>query len=298
MKKISALLAFFLPLSCLAQGSLSSTAFFEKMNAQGISFMMLPQYDEIAVDSSVRVKYDFAVIDPSKKIQVLYKVNKYPTGENIMVKPELLYRGATTALVMNISQNANGKIESLQDKSVKNDFNADWGMQGVFKNATGSLHKDAKEVFMISYAKSNRAMVYVFYLFDEKPDQASFSKVLRDTYTALRFSDSTTIHPRTAADMRRSREERKADFYKDSLHVNDEQLQKLLEADKKYSEEFAAILKEKYPPAQRATKVKWARENQESLFKTILTPEQFENWKRIETARDARLRSALLRNNN
>jgi hypothetical protein len=158
-------------------------------------------YKEIQLDTTLAIKYDYAILDTIQHCEIRYKIipltelnklQKDTTIKMVTVGQDIIYKSALQALYFDISQNPNSLIsyQGFPDQAVKNDFNADIGGQVVLESKT-DFCKDCKKIYAISYYKKDKAIVFVFYLISNVDNSAmnAFSQLLINTYKVIKFKE-------------------------------------------------------------------------------------------------------------
>jgi hypothetical protein len=121
----------------------------------------------------------FAIRSREEDLQIRYFLQPWNENDPFATTPHV----ATFRLLTNLATNADeAVISAIQPtkKSLKEDFNADWGMIYFFQPKAG--FSDLPNCRLLALYKEGKGTVFVFYLFKDPGNEA-----LDTRYLALRF---------------------------------------------------------------------------------------------------------------
>lgn len=168
--------------------------FFEKLKAYELAWNMPAAFNKRSIDSSLHVKYDYAISDAANQLEVRYKIIpikgdiKGSSGKEVKVtNQELIFKSTVAAFVKDIAgSNARFPYQPLPTASVSRDFNADAGGQVLAKSSGTDFGKGYKNIYVVSFYKHDKAIVLISYLFNDL-DKAKLNALVTQTYKAVSF---------------------------------------------------------------------------------------------------------------
>jgi len=243
MKKIGVFVIVFLSLasSSNCQSFYNRDVFFSKISSLGLSFTQSRDYKEVKIDTSKGIAYDYALSDPQNLCEIRYKIIPIATKQ---INPNLFFKSNVVGFCFDLTKDLKVKLHDFPSDAVKNDFNADFGLEGYLVPKV-PFANGFKNIYIISYYKTGRAIIYVFYLFNVFK-QPEFGRIVKESYKAIRFfekieNNTNKIVSPPMQNISPTNFTNHLKFYKDSLHLSDEKANSLMAIDKKYSNLAAEI---------------------------------------------------------
>ncbi len=130
---------------------------------------------------SIRVRknrlrsYDMAMRSKNKKLEIRYAISPYQ-GQDLEVPPHLNCVSVASSVATN-NQDALITVHRIDSSFLAEEYNADWGATVFFRpKKEFSKRKHCK--MLVLYA-TQKASVYIFYLFDEPDEQSDYPSLLR-----------------------------------------------------------------------------------------------------------------------
>lgn len=175
-------IATFLPLDTQAQQVALSEEFNELL-ARVDADVILPveaAYRDIRPLKNRWMDYDFSIRSRKEKMEIRYKVLPFKKENRTFYAPHVKAMQVMMQVATN-DQEAVVSALSLSEKSLKEDYRADWGKLFTFQPKEEFSNKQTCQ--MITLFREGRGMVFLFFLFNRPPSQLNYR------HLALSFAD-------------------------------------------------------------------------------------------------------------
>lgn len=160
----------------------------------GMNITIPDGFTETKVIPNDDMEYDYAIKYPDRDFELRYAIRPilYKTYANDTIRKEIegqrLFRNASygmilETIILNITGGKEYQCHAFDKKSVKTEFNADWGATSFLELNSG-FGKGYKYCMIVTIHKDNVADAYYFYLSNTK---ANFSANMDPLFHTLKF---------------------------------------------------------------------------------------------------------------
>jgi len=273
-----------------AQAGPDKDRFVRKAHSCHMAFSDAAGYREVKVDTSLNIRYDYALADPQGSFEIRYKINPAAGGlarpDADAKKQDALYKSNLMAICFDITRTQKMSYQPFPREYMKSAVNADMGGRALLQGGS-TFSKGFQHVYMLTFYKTNIGQIFVFYLFNGQ-DTAALGKVVKETGTQLKFFPTAATAPGASAPGKRSpaEEDRLGKFYIDSLHATRLQADSLVAINERYAAwgqqvktDASMEKKDKISALQALVR------QRDAMYRKILSPAQYEAWKKMKKAR-------------
>ena len=173
--------AALLPCDLAGQVKLSES-FMAELEHSGIEFIspVEGRYKAKAAHRNPYLDYQFAIRSRKEKIEIRYFIDPQDRDDLMSASPH----AAVMRMVLSLATNDQDAIISnlsIGEKTLREDFNADWGKMAIFQPK--HAFSEYTHCKMLALFKENAGMAYIFFLFDKN------SREVDNRFVALRFQE-------------------------------------------------------------------------------------------------------------
>lgn len=185
-------LAFFLIFSVFIANTSSAQRVelsneFNQLLAEIDAHLILPveaDYKDIRPFKNRWMDYDFSIRSRREKMEIRYKILPFQKETRLFYAPHVKAMQVVMQVATN-DQEAVVSTISLSEKSLKEDFRANWGKLFTFQPKEEFSRKQTCQ--MISLYREGKGMVFLFFLFNRPPSQLNYR------HLAVSFADTTNL---------------------------------------------------------------------------------------------------------
>lgn len=174
---------FLLPGRSLAQ-KVDLSAEFNELLAEVDAHLVLPleaNYKDIRPLKNRWMDYDFSIRSRKEGLEIRYKILPFEVEKRTFYAPHV----KAMQVMMQVATNDEEAIVSalsLSEKSLKDDFRADWGKLFTFTPKAEFSNKQTCQ--MITLFREGKGMVFLFFLFNKPPMELTYR------HLALSFAEA------------------------------------------------------------------------------------------------------------
>ncbi|MTK54153.1 hypothetical protein [Paludibacter sp.] len=172
----------------------SLTEFRAMLKDYGMNITIPDGFIETKVIPNDNMEYDYAIKYPDRDFELRYAIRPilYKSYANDTIRKEIegqrsfrntSYGTVLETIILNITGGKEYQCQAFDKKSVKMEFNADWGATSFLELNSG-FGKGYKYCMIIAIHKDNVADAYYFYLSNTK---ANFSANMDPLFHTLKF---------------------------------------------------------------------------------------------------------------
>jgi len=156
---------------------LTDTTFDNLLKTNNLIFTMPENFEEIKVKKNYDIFYQYAIKDKNSnfEIRIFIKPFKGIFNDTANFNPNKFSYNFLASMSLNASGNILSNIPQIDlfpKDGVKKEFNADWGATTAFVPKT-EFGRGFNFCALTSLRKDDLCEVYIFYMFDDVPNQES-----------------------------------------------------------------------------------------------------------------------------
>lgn len=166
-----------LPLTLTAQ-KIDIPSDFNQLLEEVDAYLILPletgRYKDIRPFSNRWLDYDFSIRSRKEKLEIRYKVLPYAENDLRFQAPHVLAMQAMMQVATNDEEAVVSRLP-ISEKSLKEDYLADWGQLFTFVPKIGFSPSSTCQ--MVSLYREGKGMVFLFFLFDRAPAELDYRRL-------------------------------------------------------------------------------------------------------------------------
>ncbi|MEM8906921.1 MAG: hypothetical protein AAGD05_03665 [Bacteroidota bacterium] len=158
------LLLFLLPQSHFAQIE-RSTAFEQQLQQAQLDFFEPSEnsFKQLPIRKNTVQTYDFAIQSKREKVEIRYVI--LPAQDQVLDDfPPVNFTAKASSVASNEEEEFM-VFHAMDEATLKNTFNADWGASAFFRPKIGFSNK--RHCKMVGLYSKGKANIYIFYLFND-----------------------------------------------------------------------------------------------------------------------------------
>lgn len=169
---------------------LKPNTFTDLVKANNLSFVMPVDFEQTAIKRNYNVFYQYAIKhkDSNFEIRIFVKSFKGIFKDTVSFNPNKFSFSFLSAMALDASGNILPNVPEIDlfpKVGVNEEYNADWGASTAFA-PNSEFGKGFSFCVLNCLRKDSRCEVYIFYMFDDFPNQRS---LLEKTFYLIKFKD-------------------------------------------------------------------------------------------------------------